>query len=173
MSIEGYWSIATVMAGQEYKFRDRIIDHQCELGAYVPSKRSQYSSRRHRKPVTHVTPAFPRYVFIHSFTPRCDAWLDRTHIDYRLMSIDGITVRLKTSEMDRVRAMEAAGQLDNLPPNKAAALFAGLVVTYTQGVMEGVALTVMSQPNLRDKWVWLFGAGKTFKGPLDFLQPLS
>ena len=156
--------MACVTAGQEFKFRDRLLDAQSGLGAYVPARRSLVRSPRgHRHNKMRVSPAFPRYVFIHlpegHQSSQC---LEVTRLNYRLLVVDSCVARLSDREVSRVRAMELKGDLDNMPENIALQYWKGRVVVVTDGHYEGRRGTVWAQPGPYAKSVTLtFGRHKT------------
>jgi transcription antitermination factor NusG len=110
------WFALVVMAGREGAVADGLAGEGC--AAYVPEGRRVIGRRHCRASVVVTGAAMPGYVFVRAPLARLAA-LRRTERDvYGVVGrqSDGEPWPLAESEIDRLRAMQAAGLFDVLPP---------------------------------------------------------
>ena len=168
---QGIWALVCVMAGQEFKFRDRLLDTQSSIGAYVPQRRQMVRSGHRHRSKTAVFPAFPRYVFAHvppGYRPY--RWMDETRIDYRLITCDGNLALVPEQDVLRVRKMETSGELDALPKDLSLQFKRGNLALITQGAFEGIRVPVVETPQPWSQQIAVRLGGFVARLPLAFFE---
>lgn len=158
------------MAGQEFALRDRIVDQQGTLGAYVPSRRSVVTSRRSRRPKEVRHAAFARYVFLHYTSAGIERSLGETRIDARLLRIDGMLVQVRGREVARLWEAERKGFLDNLPEDSSLQFTAGGTVEIIAGPFVGTMAAIAETPKAWSEELAVWIGGIKARMPLKFFE---
>lgn len=168
----GFWTVACVASGQEFLFRNRLVEQQAGVGAYVPSRRTMIEgTRRSRKPREVVHPAFARYIFLHfDIAYLHQATLDATRIDYRLMIANERFMIIRDREIARVREGELLGDLDKMPKDAALDFSEGGLIRIVGGAFEGQTAPIIETPRAWAKEIYVSIGGCRARMPIEYCE---
>ena len=153
--MNSFWTIGCVMAGKEFKFRDMALEIDSSLEIYVPVRKTERWIRHTRKFKIVKMPAFARYVFVRLTDPPTQEHnLRACRVKVNFIRSEGFGVCvLRDGEIDRLRKMEDAGELDSLPPEIEIKFEKGTVHFIKTGPLKGLYATVIRQPKKNAKEV--------------------